>query len=122
MKLSKNSKKIISFLLNTKKDKKHKSHHFTTKTESIMEILYDDIFQSFHYVNGMKQTKKPEIYVKKLTTVYGIPKPKNFNSNSFPPEIRKYIDESSGSQITFDFSLQERGIRIHFIVEETNPE
>ena len=115
MKLSKNSKKIISFLLNTKKDKNDKNLHFTRKTESIMETLYDNILQSFHYVNGIKQNKKPEIYVKKLMNIYDIPKPKNFNYNSFPPEIRKYIDESSGSQITYDFSLQEREIRIHFI-------
>lgn len=127
MKLSKNSKNIISLILNTKNEK-HKSH-FTKKTESIIETIYNDILQSYHYVNEIKQKQKnhpknliPEIYVKKLTNVYDIPKPKNFNSNSFPPEIRKYIDETSGSQITYDFSLQERNIRIHFITEELNSE
>lgn len=132
MKLSKNSKKIISLLLNTKNDKIDKNNHsFTKNTESIMETLYDNILQSYYYVNDLKHKHKqkqnprnliPEMYVKKITNIYDIPKPKNFNSNSFPPEIRKYIDDTTVSQVTYDFSLQERNIMIHFITEEQNTE
>ena len=120
MRLSKNSITLKDLLLenNIEKD------YLTKKTRSIVGILYNDILNAFHYLNWLKKKVGGyyHVHLKKISTVNDIPKPKNFNSNSFPPEIRKHIDETMSSQIIYRFSLFERKIEICFISEEVNIE
>jgi hypothetical protein len=113
MKLSKNSTKLISFLLDTKHNKNTK---LTTKTENILKLIYYDIMESYVYLK-----KKPGMYhmeTKKINNAYEIPKPNNFSYKSFPEQVRKHIDENIVSQLTYTFSLFERNIKIHFIEEK----
>jgi hypothetical protein len=51
-----------------------------------------------------------------------ITRPKNFNSHSFPEEIRKQIDELSVTELCYNFSLFNRNIKLYFITEEEHIE
>lgn len=115
MKLSKNSTKLISFLLDTKHNKNTK---LTTKTENILKLIYHDIMESYVYLNKKKTTLMYHVETKKINNAYEIPKPNNFSYKSFPEQVRKQIDENIVSQLTYTFSLFERNIKIHFITEE----
>ena len=120
MKLSKNSKQLMLFFtknkhINNIKQSKH--------TDIILNELYNDILNSYKYLNNLKQ--KGQYYTvttKKVLTATQISKPQNFNSNSFPELVRKHIDELTMSEITYHFSLYGRNIKIHFIVEDDNVE
>ena len=120
MKLSKNSKQLMLFFtknkhINNIKQSKH--------TDIILSELYNDILNSYKYLNSLKQ--KGQYYTvttKKVLTATQISKPHNFNSNSFPELVRKHIDELTMSEITYHFSLYGRNIKVHFIVEDDNVE
>lgn len=120
MKLSKNSRQLMLFFtknkhINNIKQSKH--------TDIILNELYNDILNSYKYLNNLKQ--KGQYYTvttKQVLTASQISKPQNFNSNSFPEIVRKHIDELTMSEITYHFSLYGRNIKIHFIVEDDNIE
>ena len=59
-----------------------------------------------------------KLNIKKIQNVSHISRPKNFNSNSFPEEVRNHINEMSLHEIIYTFSLFDRKITLHFIVEE----
>ena len=80
---------------------------------------------AYNYLIKLRKNNGNNFYnikTRKITNVSQIIKPKNFNSNSFPEEIRNHIDELSLSEITYTFSLFNRKITIYFIVEEHNAE
>jgi hypothetical protein len=119
MKITKSSKELISFLI--------KNNHVNSvtqnkKTDAIISKLYNDILESYNYLYSLKQSKGDfyNITVKKIQSSFEIVKPKNFNANSFPEEVRKHIDEMSMSEISYTFSLFDRNIKIIFITEEDN--
>ena len=93
----------------------------TKNTQLIIKELYKEIFDSYNYLLHMKQLKNNNIYkinIKKISNVSHISRPKNFNSDSFPEEVRKNIDELSLFEIIYTFSLFDRKITLHFIVED----
>jgi hypothetical protein len=117
MKITKSSKELISFLI--------KNNHVNNvthnkKTDVIITKLYNDILEAYNYLSSLKQSNGNfyNITVKKIQSSFEITKPKNFNSNSFPEEVRKHIDEMSMSEISYTFSLFDRNIKIIFITEE----
>lgn len=120
MKLSKNSKQLMLFFT--------KNNHInnikqTKRTDNILNELYNDILNAHNYLNTLKQ--KGQYYTvttKKVLTATQISRPQNFNSNSFPEIVRKHIDELTMSELTYQFSLYGRNIKIHFIVEDDNVE
>jgi hypothetical protein len=117
MKLSKNSKKLITFL--NKND--HINYVTQTKhTNTILSELYGDIKNAYNYLLSLKQSNKQyyTIYTQKIDSSLQITKPKSFNSNSFPEIVRKQIDENSVYEICYTFSLFEREIKIYFVLEE----
>jgi hypothetical protein len=122
MKLSKNSKLLMSFFI-----KNNCINHTsqTKNTDEITSALYNEIVDSYNYLLNLKKLKKNNFYnikIKKITNVSQISKPKNFNSNNFPEEIRRQIDHLSLSEISYTFSLFDRKIALHFIVEELEVE
>jgi len=122
MKLTKNSKLLMSFFM---KNKCIKHTLQTKKTDEIVIHLYNDIINAYNYLIKLRKNNGNNFYnvkTSKITNVSQIIRPKNFNSNSFPEEIRNHIDELSLSEITYTFSLFDRKITIHFIVEEHNAE
>jgi hypothetical protein len=120
MKLSKNSKQLMLFFT---KNKHLNNIKQSKRTDIILNELYNDILDSYNYLNTLKQ--KGQYYTittKKVLTATQISKPQNFNSNSFPEIVRKHIDELTMSELTYQFSLYGRNIKVHFIVEDDNVE
>lgn len=116
MKITKKSQSLISYFLD--KDPQITQNK---KKNRILEILFDDLLNSYRYLSTVKKhmgTEFYQIHIKQITSIYHIPRPTNFNSYSFPHKIRKHIDDSSLSEICFSFSLFERNIKLYFITEE----
>jgi hypothetical protein len=123
MKLTNNSLNLIPFFLKDE-DIYVSSQGVSEKLNKIMVQIYQDLVQAHSFLQSIKKKKNGigielyEINIKKITNIYHIPKPKNFNFHSFPEKIRKHIDESSLSEICYTFSLFERKITLYFITEE----
>ena len=118
MKLTKKSKLLMSFFLNNN-NIEHVEQ--TKKTDNILYELYKEFVNAKKYLNKLKKVKGIDFYkvdIKKITTISQIPKPKNFNSNSFPNKIREHIDELTILEISYSFSLFDRNIKFIFVVEE----
>ena len=89
----------------------------TDKTKKILLELYDDILEAHEYISSLKHAKGTHFYnisIKHIQTAGEITKPKNFNSNSFPLEIRNHIDEMSLSELSYTFSLLDKEIKLIF--------
>jgi hypothetical protein len=120
MKLSKNSEQLMLFFTQNKHINNVKQ---TKRTDIILDELYNDILNAYKYLLFLKQKGSYyTITTKKVLTASQISKPQNFNSNSFPELVRKHIDELTVSEITYNFSLYGRNIKVIFIVEEDNVE
>jgi hypothetical protein len=120
MKLSKNSKQLMLFFTKNNYINKVKQ---TKRTDSILIELYNDINEANKYLNFLKKKGNYfTISIKKIVTASQISRPQNFNSKSFPDAIRKHIDEQSMTELTYNFSLYGRNIKVIFTVEEDNIE
>jgi hypothetical protein len=118
MKLTGKSKYLISFFLQNKTI--NNSNH-SNRTDTILLTLYNDILNAFNYLTSLKKNKREKFYkinIKKIISAHQILKPSNFNSNSFPAEVRTQIDENSQTEISFSFSLFDRNIKVFFIVDD----
>jgi hypothetical protein len=118
MKLTKKSKLLMSFFLNN-----NYIHHTkqTPKTEKILYELYEELTKATNFLNHLKKTTGLSFYnvnIKNITNISQIPKPKNFNSNSFPDKIRQHIDAETILEISYTFSLFNRNIKFIFVVED----
>jgi hypothetical protein len=121
MKITKKSKLLMSFFSKNN----YIAPIFKTKTtDKIITELYYDILDAYNYLLTLKKTNENpyNINTKKIFSFSQITKPKNFNSNSFPHTVRTYIDDSMMSEISYNFSLFEREIKIYFLVEEEHIE
>ena len=121
MRLTKISRQLMLFLTN---NKEINHEPFTKSTEHIITELYQDILEAHNYLTNLKRNKTPyySVTTKKILSATQITKPQIFNSNSFPELVRKHIDEMTMSEITYYFSLFDRKIKVHFILEESNVE
>ena len=118
MKISKNSNLLMSFFLENNYINHNKQ---TKKTNTILLELYNELIKAYNFLLITKKTNGDSFYninISKITTVSQIPKPKNFNSKSFPNEIRKSIDDMSNLVISYTFSLFNRNIKVLFVVEK----
>ena len=109
----------MSFFLKNKLINESKQ---TNRTDSILLSLYDDILNAYTFLYGLKKKKREKYYkleIKKILSAQQITKPKNFNSNSFPKEIRQTIDDNSSTELLYTFSLFDRDIKVFFIIEES---
>ena len=125
MKLTKQSQSLISFFL-----KKNCIKHLKTtkKTEKILTNLYNDILEAKKYIENIKEkiTKTGSSFynlkIKKIQNVSEIPKPTTFPSDSFPKQVREYINETTNYHLSYTFHLFNRTIIIHFLVENNDIE
>jgi hypothetical protein len=93
----------------------------TKKTNNILKNLYNDILNAYNYLLKFKNTNQSSLYpikIKHIDNIFEIPKPSNFNANSFPNEIRTQIDEHATTELSYEFSLFDRNIILYFILEE----
>jgi hypothetical protein len=120
MKLSKNSKKLMLFFT---KNKHIHTKPQTKATKNILSELYNDILDAYNYLLSLKQKGNYfNVSTKKIQSATQISRPQNFNSKNFPELVRKHIDELTMSELTYSFSLYDRNIKIHFVVEDANIE
>jgi len=122
MKLTKSSELLMSFFL----DKKCINHvKQTTKTEKILKGLYSDILSAEKFITSQKEKSGDYFYklvITKIQTISQIPKPSSFKPSSFPQEIREHIDSEMLYDLSYTFSLFDREIKVHFIVEDPSAE
>jgi hypothetical protein len=116
MNLTKQSRELMLFF---SKNKHINYDSQTNKTKTILRELYNEILEAYNYC---KKHVHYRTSIKKILSATQITKPLNFNSNSFPEMVRNHIDESMMSEISFSFSLYDRNIKVHFIVENSNVE
>jgi len=108
MKLSKQSKQLLSFFM------KHDHTHYhppTKKTQTILKRLYGILQEAHAHFSPRK------VSMKRVSSVSQITKPRFFNANSFPEPIRTHIDETVVSEIAFSYSLFDRDITVIFMLE-----
>jgi hypothetical protein len=120
MKLTKNSEFLMNFF---NQNKCVDSMPESKTTKDLITTLYHDIFRASTYLKKIKQERGNKFYntsIKKINSMTQISKPKFFNSSSFPEQIRKHIDELSLYELTYDFSLFDRRIKLHFVLEDAN--
>jgi len=125
MRISNKSKLLMTFFTKNK----YMEHIVQTKkTDTILTELYYEILDAYHFIQniklkgtkGIKSNSFYNVTIKKINHAYQISKPKNFNANSFPKEIRSHIDEASVTEISYTFSLFDRNIKLIFTTEEDN--
>ena len=122
MRLTKTSKSLMSFFIENKCINHSQP---TKKTNHILKQLYNELKAANSFVQKKKREEGPGFYklvVTKLTTANQIPKPRQFNADSFPAEVRKQIDTFISYDLSYTFSLFDRELTIHFLVEDKNPE
>lgn len=112
MKLTKESKQLMAFLVKNNHINYQPPSHVT---KSILKKLYSDMLIARQYVD--RQLTPYVVSVTRIASVSQILKPRFFNANSFPKSVRKHIDETSMTQITFAFSLFGRKVKVVFVLE-----
>jgi len=120
MRLTVNSKKLMNFFINKKCLKGDES--LTRNTQTILKRFYKEIQQANKVSEGVLMRDGYRLSIERITTIAEIPKPKLFNANAFPEEVRKHIDETMQMCFSYTFSLFNRDLKVKFIVEEPNEE
>jgi hypothetical protein len=113
MKLSKKSRELMLFF---SKNKHLNYDKQTNKTNILLRELYNNINEAYNYAKSVNYRTS----IKRIKTSSQIIKPLNFSAKSFPEIIIKHIDESMVTEITFSFSLHNRNIKVHFVIENGN--
>lgn len=118
MKITKESNKLMSFFVEHNCLLPLKQ---TSKTDTILKKLYNDIKSGDSYVSEIKSKMGDSFYklkVDHITNIGQIPKPSTFPPNAFPPEVRRHIDENSIGLLKYNFNLFDRNINIIFLTED----
>jgi methyl coenzyme M reductase alpha subunit len=120
--LAESSKVLMSFLL----EKKLITHNpQSKKTKQLFKVLYTDLLRADEYIQNVQKKEEemgtpffnPQII--KINNVTHIPKSKMFNDSAFPVGVQKHIKDNSTFTLSYTFSLLERKITIHMIVEKS---
>ena len=122
MKLITKSKLLLSFFENN--NSINHIHH-TQKTNKILNELYNQILNAYHYLLHIKNQKVSQFYninIKKILNSSQISKSKKFGFNLFPKEVRNHIEQMSMTEISYTFSLFNREIKLIFIIEKQKNE
>jgi uncharacterized protein YerC len=99
----------------------------TKKTDSLLTKLYEEIMDSFTYIQNIKSKMGTSFYklkISNITNVNQIPKPSTFPPNAFPASVRKHIDDHLLSLLKYSFRFPSGGreVHIYFTTEDSNPE
>lgn len=122
MKLSKKSNLLMSFFT---KNKYINHIEQTHRTDKIITMLYHDILNAYNFLLNLKQTRGTRFYnvnIKKIHSSTQIIRPNNFNTYSFPEQVRKHIDHLSLTELCYTFSLFNRNIKLYFTTEDDHIE
>jgi hypothetical protein len=88
-------------------------------TSQIIHTFYNQIKDGTDKASKLLRNKKKYlININKIKNVSELPIPSIYSDKIFPILIRKHIEKYGTYYIRYDFSLDERFIHVHFIVEE----
>jgi hypothetical protein len=119
MRLSRKSEFLLYYFYKKKLENIKKS----VKTSQILKIIHTDLGYAQNYVDNILQNMNGyKLSINKIETVAQIPHPEIFTSDSFPSDVREYINKNMTYSIVYEFSLFGRVIKFKFIVEDNNPE
>lgn len=110
--LTKHSQELTSFFI---KNNCISHERINPKTREILTVLYNQIKNTNNDIKNIKFTKQ----LRKVSLSHTSVKPRSFDSYSFPETIIKHIDFTASIEITYNFSLKERNITVHFILENS---
>lgn len=116
MYLTKESKELIYFFI---KNKIFNNDKQSLKTKTILRKLYNEILEAYNYCKKYIHYK---ITIKKISSPTQITRSLNYNVKSFPDNVRNHINKSSVSEVLFTFSLNQKKIKVYFILENDNIE
>jgi len=119
LKFTKTSVSLIKSILET--ECLNKSCSITQKTNNILKSLYNEVNHANHYIRKKRVIEGIEFYnliIREIISKSEIPKPKLFNENSFPSGIIKRIDDYINYDLFYSFSLFNREINIHLLLED----
>lgn len=109
MKLTNKSKQLMAYFKNNLNYVEQ-----TKRTDSILLELYRDIYDSYAYMKAncsyttsMKSVGQAQVIM-----------PTTFNKNSFPSEVIRHIFNKSSTELTYEFTVFKRRIKVIFITEE----
>jgi hypothetical protein len=117
MKLLKTSKDFMLYFENNN----HRLNNIrqTTQTKRILKELYHDIFDAYMYLSNIKKRGKYfTVHVKNISNENYITRPAIFGINSFPPQILKHINDHAVSELSYEFSMYGRNVKLIFTSEE----
>ena len=116
MKLTKQSKELIMFFYKNRNNYNPLTDlRMTKSTKSILTELYNYILKAYNF----SYTLQFEKTIKKITNK-NIIKPKFFNFKSFPKSIITHIENYSVKEVLYSFSLEDRDIKVYFVLENDN--
>jgi hypothetical protein len=110
--LTKHSEELTSFFI---QNNCINHERIKPKTREILTILYNQIKNTTNDITNIKFTKQ----IRKVSLLHKSIKPRSFDLRSFPETIIKHIDSTASIEITYNFSLKERNITLHFILENS---
>jgi len=116
MSITKKSKQIMEFFMKYQcfpPEKPKKS------TKIIFKKLYKEIMASYE---SLEYIKTGDPMTEKIQSIREIPRPQKTSWESLPAEIGKHIQEESVVKVSYQFSLFDKNIRVHFIDENYTPE
>ena len=106
--LTNHSQELTSFFI---QNNCIKHERINPKTREILTVLYNQIKNTNNDIKHINFTKQ----LRKHTSI----KPRSFDLRSFPETIINHIDSTDSIEITYNFSLEERNITVHFILENS---
>ena len=110
--LTKHSEELTSFFI---QNNCINHERIKPKTREILTILYNQIKNTTNDITNIKFTKQ----IRKVSLLHKSIKPRSFDLRSFPETIIKHIDSTASIEVTYNFSLKERNITLHFILENS---
>ena len=123
MKLTKHSKDLIEFYL--KNNCLQPIDHTNKVTNAVFKKFFDEIQDAEKQLELKKKNQNGQLYflsIQKIVGVKDIPRPSQFNSKSFPEQVRKNIDVESTYNLCYTFSLLDKEVTVNFTVEDPNVE
>jgi hypothetical protein len=113
MRLSRKSEFLLYYFYKKKLDNVKKS----VKTNQILKNIHTDLQYAQNYVDNILQNMNGyKLSINKIETIAQIPRPEIFTNDSFPSDVREYINKNMTFSIVYEFSLFGRIIKFQFIV------
>ena len=112
--LTKHSKELTTFFIQNNCVNHERIRPETRKT---LIVLYNLIKTATIEIKNVQLTKNS----RKVSFMQPSIKPKSFTANNFPATVIKHIDSTASIEVTYRFSLKDRNMTVHFILENSLP-